>query len=87
MSRAASQLLEPRCPNTRSSRIPACAILFEIRQLRSRQSKPDRACGSRFAIDESARRERFDHLVHHRRRDAEEPLKIRSAGGRPWIFV
>jgi hypothetical protein len=55
---------------------------FEVRQLRSRQSKPDRACGSWFAINESARRERLDHLVHDGWRDAEELLKI-GFGRRP----
>jgi hypothetical protein len=55
---------------------------FEVRQLRSRQSKPDRACGSWFAINVSARRKRLDHLVHDGWRDAEEPLKV-GFGRRP----
>ena len=61
----------------------ACPFLFRSGNLR-RVSRSRRACGSRFTIDESPRRERLDHLVYRRRRDAEEPLEIRF-GRRPSV--
>lgn len=60
------------------------ARLFEIRQLRSRQSKPYRARDSRLTVDESARLQRLNHLVHDRRRHSEKPLQIRF-GRRPAV--
>jgi len=53
-----------------------CLLLLEIRQLRSRQPESDRTRRSRFTIDESARLERHDHLMHDGRRDSKEALKI-----------
>src|SRR5690606_22410571 len=53
-----------------SSPIRICvelADLFEVGQFRSCQPKPYRPRGPRLTIDESARLERLDHLMHHRR--------------------
>jgi len=50
--------------------------LLQVRQLRSREPKRDRARLPSFAVDESACVKRLDHLAHHRRRHAEESLKV-----------
>jgi hypothetical protein len=83
MSRAASHCSIQMSENS-SILIPRLAvILFEIRQLRSRQSQSDRACGSGFAIDESAGRERFDHLCTTGGVTRKYRWRSTSAGARP----
>src|SRR5439155_24570287 len=67
-------------PSARCCRRPL--TLLQVRQLRSREPKCDRASLPWFPVDESACVKRLDHLVHHRRRHAEEPLEICLGGWR-----
>lgn len=60
---------------------------FEIRQLGSSQPKPCRAGSPWLTVDETARVERLDHLMHVRWRDSEESLQIRFGSLRaPSLF-
>ena len=55
---------------------PRQRSLLQIRQLRSREPQSDRTRRSGFAIDESARLERHDHLMYNGRRDSEKAPKV-----------
>ena len=66
-----------RCSAAHDQPVGLTMRLLDVRLLRTRQSQPHRTCRSWFPVDESARRECLDHLVHHRPPDAEEPLEVR----------
>jgi hypothetical protein len=75
----------PHCvlPAVDRAVVPAQGAVPDDLAGRRVEFRDDIASRSGFAIDQSARRECLHHLVHHRRRDAEEPLEVRSVGARP----
>ena len=65
-------------PRTRvQHRFAQSRVRFEVRQLRPTKPQRDRAGPPRFSVDESARVQRLDHLMHDRRRHLEEGSEIR----------
>ena len=50
--------------------------LVQIWQFCTSESQPDCACLPRLSVDESARVERLDHLMHDGRRDPEEATEV-----------
>lgn len=50
--------------------------LVQIWQFCTSESQPDCACPPRLSVDESARVERLDHLMHDGRRDPEEATEV-----------